>query len=75
MNKRMRELAKDAEKFYVQECTASVSHFRFEGYVPKQFLEKFAELIIRECADISYSVGEHGYIASQEMKEHFGVKE
>jgi hypothetical protein len=36
---------------------------------------KFAELLIRECADISQSIGEHGYIASKEMLEHFGVEE
>ena len=37
-------------------------------------LEKFAELIVRQCADIADSIGEHGYIASEEMLEQFGVK-
>ena len=37
--------------------------------------EKFAELIVRECAGIADSIGEHGYIASEEMLEQFGVEE
>ena len=37
-------------------------------------LRQFAELIVRECADIADSIGEHGYIASEEMLEQFGVK-
>ena len=47
----------------------------FDSYVVDRFdTEKFAELIVRECADITDSIGEHGYIASEQMLEHFGVK-
>jgi len=38
-------------------------------------VEKFAELIVRECMCISDSIGEHGYIAAEEMGKHFGVEE
>ena len=39
--------------------------------------EKFAELIVRECADLCESFGESGdgYTCSAEILEHFGVKE
>jgi len=52
-------------------------------YDPKDTLdstvmEKFAELIVRECADIgdkAYSdIGKYGYIG-EKIKEHFGVEE
>jgi len=41
-------------------------------------IEKLAELIVRECADIgnkAYSdIGPYGYIG-EKIKEHFGVEE
>lgn len=37
-------------------------------------IEKFAELIVRECAAISDSIGEHGHIANAEMMETFGIE-
>ena len=40
-----------------------------------EFNRRFAELIVRQCADITDSIGEHGYIASEEMLEQFGVEE
>ena len=38
---------------------------------------KFAELIVQECADLCESFGESGdgYTCSAEILEHFGVKE
>jgi hypothetical protein len=35
--------------------------------------EKFAELIVRECADVVYS--RSGHATPQDLYEHFGVKE
>jgi hypothetical protein len=39
-------------------------------------LEKFAELIVRECADVcqQFGNGGSGYTLSSEIREHFGVK-
>jgi len=39
--------------------------------------QKFAELIVKECADICYGFGESGdgYTFSAEILEHFGVEE
>lgn len=31
--------------------------------------------VVKECADIAQSIGEHGHIASQQMYEHFEVEE
>ena len=39
--------------------------------------EKFAELIVRECADVcqQFGNGGSGYTLSSEIKQHFGVEE
>ncbi len=36
-------------------------------------LEKFAELIVRECADVVYS--RSGHATPQDLYKHFGVEE
>jgi len=41
----------------------------------QKFTERFSELIVQECMCISDSIGEHGYIAAEEMGKHFGVEE
>jgi hypothetical protein len=81
MNERIRELAEQA------------SHQSPDGYpvtIPysKDFAEKFAELIVRECAEISeqsqWSEAKGEYYegfneamiyVSNKIKEHFGVEE
>ena len=62
MNNRIKQLAAQAGFFPTELTQVGPS------------VEKFAELIVRECADITDSIGEHGYIASEQMLEHFGVK-
>jgi hypothetical protein len=66
MNKRIKELAEQAE------LTKGV------WKTPDFILEKFAELIVKECADkcleMAYvNPGPHHYAAM--IKEHFGVEE
>lgn len=75
MNERIRQLAEQA------------SHQSPDGYpvtIPysKDFAEKFAELIVRECLNIVEPVEDSGdewcitlKETAQEIKEHFGVKE
>jgi len=78
MNERIRELANEA------------SHQSPDGYavtIPysKDFAEKFAELIVRECIKIveykgnksgkDHPVGFNLLDAAQDIKEHFGVEE
>ena len=62
MNERIKELAVQAG-FY---ANPDVEKF-----------EKFAELIVRECADVcqQFGNGGSGYTLSSEIREHFGVEE
>jgi hypothetical protein len=38
-------------------------------------IEKFAELIVRECCDVLYDNELGGYRVNYVLKEHFGVEE
>ena len=70
MNEQIGKLISEAIK-------AIPDHVDFD--LPKEFTEKFAELIVRECAQICFSeskghdmaFGEHCGIV---IKEHFGVE-
>jgi hypothetical protein len=79
MNKRIRELAEQAEiKFE--------SHPQHQGVdtaviIPTD-LEKFAELIVRECMEVAHpkltDVGEWAAgirLVQKRLKQHFGVEE
>jgi hypothetical protein len=37
--------------------------------------EKFAKLIVRECANYASRNWEHGHLLAQDLKTHFGVEE
>ena len=71
MNKRIRELAEQA------------SHQSPDGYpvtIPysKDFVEKFAELIVQECFNViaeSREVRQTAYYYRNRLAEHFGVEE
>lgn len=86
MNERIRELAKEARKEFLELPT---------GYKPElvgmypQLMEKFAELIVQECISInrqrlfsdyegdSHRVAHNNALlcATSDMFEHFGVEE
>lgn len=68
MNTRIKELAEQAS-LYAASDNSSMS---FDVW-KKRYTEKFAELIIKECVDVTfdYDVEEAGEV----IKEHFGVKE
>jgi hypothetical protein len=64
MNERIRELAKEAGIFYYRKGKLQVD------------MEKFAELIVRECAKIVNDNDCEGSIVGDGMLfEHFGVEE
>lgn len=67
MNQRIREL--------LAQCTQESIDGPFASPYVDQ--EKFAELIIQECADVCQGFGESGdgYTCSYEILEHFGVEE
>ena len=80
MNERIRQMAEQA--YFDCDITTSIK-------IPREFVEKFAELIVRECLDIALEVrGEPatdthyviGYDRACEkmisgIREHFGVEE
>lgn len=74
MNQRIKELIKQADEKFSCEYNGDYTVFN---------KEKFAELIVKECADLvdgyTYPVQTQSHtiyhIASETIKEHFGVEE
>ena len=72
MNKRIKELAEQAGSTHKQNLGV------YQFYTDE--LEKFAELIVRECSQISKDYQRnyyesHGARIAKKIKEHFGVEE
>ena len=74
MNERIKELKQQARDFYLLQedldCSTKQLHELVES--------KFAELIVKECADIVADAVDHREPAStyvEKIKEHFGVEE
>ena len=64
MNKRLKELASDA------------GYPDYMTYGQDKVLERFAELIVRECAEVAHcNFHVDGLTLGNIMKEHFGVEE
>ena len=61
MNEQIRELAKQAGIFYYRKGKLQVD------------MEKFAELIVRECAEVAYKRSVHS--GPSDIFKHFGVEE
>ena len=77
MNERIKELIKQAGGEFWQRLENDVVNP--EAYItfdPPQSLEKFAELIVGECAELcrARKLTPSAFIAD-ELLEHFGVKE
>jgi len=80
MNERIKELAKQALQFVANEHTnGDESRLNTDSYQVKDLIqEKFAELIVEECAAKAwwaeqYDMGD-GKPISKQIKEHFGVE-
>jgi len=74
MNERIRRL--------MEQAVISIDGQTFgKTYIPDAFTEKFAELIVRECAEIanknrtSMEMDRNTHLAADAIKEHFGVEE
>ena len=72
MNERIQQLA--------EQCTSFHTDYDFEhGYSDVEYFdkEKFAELIVRECASVAAKnqAEDMGWDISEIIKEHFGVEE
>ena len=85
MNKRIRELAEQAEDYATAEYEKWIPTPDFSGIpnIRKIFNKKFAELIVRECAEIAKKVDgdesddyQSGRTwAGIDVLKHFGVEE
>jgi hypothetical protein len=62
MNERIKELAKQSlPAFYLTNCPSA--------------LEKFAELIVKECAQVGFEAVSNGDLVEDSILTHFGVEE
>ena len=70
MNERMKALAVEADFMLCED-----GHFYSEGQSQKitDGLQKFAELIVRECAEVAYKRSVHS--GPSDIFKHFGVEE
>jgi len=75
MNERIKQLALQSQLVY--ETTDGKVYNSWEDYVDlTEYVEKFAELIVRECADVGskFSMA-HPEDIRYQIKRHFGVEE
>jgi hypothetical protein len=69
MNERIRELAEQAEIYAGELIDEGADYDQY----PRYYTEKFAELIINECADIA-TLNQFQYdTVGRIVREHFGV--
>ena len=79
MNERIKELAIQAGFFY--EDYKDIWYLEYHNESCEEEMEKFAELIVRECAEIAYnkqykhSAAHTRGDCAEAIKQHFGVKE
>ena len=72
MNERIKELAEQAKFMAEEDINRQISY----NTELKAFAEKFAELIIKECARVQHKrFCEHGDVSWDILMEHFGVEE
>ena len=77
MNKRIRELAEQADGVFIHKLITGAKQYTFL----EKDLEKFAELIVRECATAIIKDERLNDVRSaangcvRTIKEHFGVEE
>lgn len=71
MNERIKELAEQAEDYSYTEYAKKQTGYTREDF----FKSKFAELIVRECADISDASFHNGSAGYTAILKHFGVEQ
>jgi hypothetical protein len=75
MNERIRELKRQAMLFAQEKCDGQTTDMR--GNLRSDiWTEKFAELIVRECASFVNEFATNGDVRTgNDLLEHFGVEE
>ena len=73
MNERIQELAYQAEEWAIAHRAMSWRRDYFQA----EYTRKFAELIVKECAEVSenYAGGSMPLSIAYAIKEHFGVEQ
>ncbi len=80
MNERIKELADEAKQYCFEQSQKRLAP---EDYMPysDMYDKKFAELIVKECADIANrqfsaatGLDDRDCLTAHQIKEHFGVK-
>lgn len=80
MNERIRELAKQSGGEFWQriESDGVLNPEAYITFDPPESLEKFAELIVRECAELNFRElglsGSSSFDVGRMIKQHFGVE-
>lgn len=76
MNEQIYNLAEQASEYAVLNPSDEVLQSETEDVkveIPKAFIDKFAELIVKECANVA---ADHDALdIYEEIREHFGVEE
>ena len=67
MNERIRELAEQA---YNKANDGTITDIK----IPREFIDKFAELIVQECVNVLHDNELWNRQISHALKEHFGVE-
>lgn len=78
MNEQIKELVKQAVTRFDPDMDGEMEPNEIGDWVMVDDLEKFAELIVKECAQLvlGVPVDSMGYhTADQKIKQHFGVEE
>lgn len=70
MNERIKELDKQAKLWAIDN-----TNFPISSHIPAGYTEKFAELIIQECAAQLDDGAEDGMWSRSVLYKHFGVEE
>jgi hypothetical protein len=71
---RIKELAQQAEQYALDKANEPEEE-DFEFSFDDDFQEKFAELIVRECARVGFEAVSNGDLVEDSILTHFGVKE
>ena len=66
MNEHIKRFAEQATKVF----EPNDPDYRYESFDKN----KFAEMIVRECANYASRHWEHGHLLAQDLKTHFGVE-
>jgi hypothetical protein len=72
MNERIEKLGEQAD--LLGEFTPTKIPGRYVGYITEEQILKFAELIVRECADISNQAERQCQHPGTQILKHFGVE-